>query len=179
MGRNVLIISSTPRKGGNSEILCDEFARGATASGHFAEKINLRDKKISFCTGCGFCQAHPGKCSQRDDMKDILEKMVAAEVIVLATPVYFYSMCAQLKVFIDRVCPRYTEISNKKLYLIATAADSSKSAFDGTIAGFRGFLDCLDNPEEAGIACGAGLHNLGDAKVSSTMKTAYEMGQAC
>ena len=179
MSKSVLIISSSPRKAGNSDLLCDSFMQGAQDAGHSAEKIVLRERKIGFCTGCGFCQTHQGKCSQRDDMKDILEKMVAADVIVLATPVYFYSMCAQLKVFIDRVCPRYTEVSNKKLYLIATAADTSKAALDGTIAGFRGFLDCLDNVEEAGILYGTGFHNLGEVKGKPIMKTAYDMGGKC
>jgi len=179
MSKKVLIISSSPRKGGNSELLCEEFMKGAQAAGRSVEKIDLRDKKIGFCIGCGFCQTHPGKCSQRDDMNELLEKLVSADVLVLATPVYFYSMCAQLKVFIDRVCPRYTEVSNKKLYLIATAADTSKAALDGTIAGFRGFLDCLDDVEEAGILYGTGLHNLGDAKGKPIMKTAYDMGGKC
>ena len=179
MSKKVLIISSSPRKGGNSELLCEQFMQGAQEAGHSVEKIDLRDKKIGFCTGCGFCQTHQGKCSQRDDMAEILGKMVEANVLVLATPVYFYSMCAQLKVLIDRVCPRYTEVSNKKLYLIATAADSAKSALEGTIAGFRGFLDCLDNSEEAGIIYGTGLHNLGEAKGKPIMKTAYGMGEKC
>ncbi|OGV51119.1 MAG: NADPH-dependent FMN reductase [Lentisphaerae bacterium GWF2_52_8] len=179
MSKKILIISSSPRKGGNSDILCDQFMQGAQEAGKSAEKIYVKDKKINFCTGCGACQTNKGKCSQRDDMEEILEKMVAADVIVLATPVYFYSICAQLKVLIDRVCPRYTELTNKKAYLIATAADSSKSALDGTIAGFRGFLDCLTNVEESGIISGTSLYEFGAAKGKPIMKLAYDMGKAC
>lgn len=179
MSKKVLVFSSSPRKGGNSDLLCDQFMKGAQAAGHAAEKIALRDVKIGFCTGCGFCQAHPGKCSLRDDMDGILQKLVDADVLVLATPVYFYSMCAQLKVLIDRVCPRYTEVVGKKAYLIATAADPSESALDGTIAGFRGFLGCLTNVEEAGILRGTGFHAPGEVKGSPILKAAYEMGRTC
>jgi len=179
MAKTVLVISASPRRGGNSDLLCDQFMRGARDAGDTAEKIYVKDKKINFCTGCGVCQTNGGKCSQHDDMEGILEKMISADVLVLATPVYFYSMCAQLKVLIDRVCPRYTEVANKKVYLIATAADSAKSALDGTIAGFRGFLACLPDAEEAGIIRGTGLHGLEEAKDKPLMDLAYTMGKNC
>ena len=91
------------------------------------------------------CQSNSGVCSQKDDMAEILDKMVQADVLVLATPIYFYNMDAQLKTLIDRTCPQYTRISNKKAYLIATSDDSRKEAMDVAVAGFRGFLSCLNN----------------------------------
>ena len=123
MMKQILLISSSPRRGGNSDLLCDEFLRGARDAGHSAEKIFLADKTIHYCTGCGACANATRPCVQKDDVADILEKMVAADVLVLATPVYFYTMCAQLKTLIDRSCPRYTAISNKEFYFILTAAD--------------------------------------------------------
>lgn len=123
MSKHVLILSSTPRKGGNSELLCAQFARGAAGAGHTVETISLREKDIRCCTGCGACSASR-QCVQKDDMADILARMVAADVIVLATPVYFYSMCAQMKTLIDRTVPRYGEISGKEFYFIVTAADT-------------------------------------------------------
>lgn len=89
MSKKVLILSSSPRRGGNSDTLCDEFLRGAQEAGHEVEKIFLKDKTIHYCTGCGVC--NEGKpCPQKDDAPEIVRKMVAADVIVLATPVYFY-----------------------------------------------------------------------------------------
>ena len=86
MGKKVLILSASPRKGGNSDTLCDQFLRGAKESGHQVEKIFLRDKKIGYCTGCGVCyKTH--RCAQDDDMADVLEKMVRADVIVMAAAV--------------------------------------------------------------------------------------------
>ena len=96
MGKKVLILAGSPRKGGNSDLLCDEFARGAEEAGHKVEKIYVQEQKIGFCRACYGCRG-TGSCVQRDDMAPLLDKMVEADVIVLATPVYFYSMDAQLK----------------------------------------------------------------------------------
>jgi len=144
MGKSVLILSASPRKGGNSDLLCDEFLRGARDAGHRAEKIFLGDRKIGHCTGCGAC-GKSRACVQKDDMAAILEKMVRADAIALATPVYFYSMAAQLKALIDRTVPRYMEISGKDFYYILTAADGDPAMLDRTVEALRGFTqDCLD-----------------------------------
>ncbi len=106
--------------------------RGAAESGNSVEKIRLSEKNIGYCRGCGVCNT-THKCVQNDDMAEILGKMVNADVIVLATPVYFYTMDAQLKTLIDRTVPRYTEISDKEFYFIATAADTDASMLEKTI----------------------------------------------
>jgi multimeric flavodoxin WrbA len=176
MKKKVLIISSSPRRGGNSDTLCDQFLKGAQEAGHNAEKIFLKDKKINYCTGCGVC-FDKKKCSQKDDMAEILEKMIAADVIVFATPVYFYTMCGQMKTFIDRNCARYTSISKKDFYFIVTAAVKSKPAMERTIEEFRGYTSCLTGPKEKGIIYGTGAWNMDDIKSSNTMKMALEMGK--
>ena len=81
--KKVLIISASPRKGGNSDLLCDEFARGAAEVGHEVEKIRLAEKKVGYCTGCYACQKL-NRCVQNDDANELVEKMLAADVIVLA-----------------------------------------------------------------------------------------------
>lgn len=121
--KNVLILSSSPRRGGNSDTLCDEFMQGAIESGHRVEKVFLRDKTIHPCTGCGVCSQYKKPCPQKDDAAEIIGKMLAADVIVMATPVYFYAMSAQMKTLIDRCCGPYTEMKNKEFYFIATAAE--------------------------------------------------------
>ena len=178
MNKKVLVISASPRKGGNSDTLCDEFMKGAIDSGNAVEKIFLRDKKINYCTGCGFCNTNDyTACSQKDDMALILDKMVIADVIVMATPVYFYTMDGQMKTFIDRCCARYTHISNKDFYFIATAADVRTQALERTFDGFRGFTACLENAREAGLLYGAGVWNMGEINDTNSMKEAYEMGK--
>ena len=177
MKHNVLILSASPRKGGNSDLLCDQFMKGARESGNQVEKICIQDKNIQFCLGCMACQNNGGECVQDDDMDEILEKMIQADVLVMATPVYFYNMDAQLKVVIDRSCARYQEISNKKAYLITTCADTREDAMDVTIAGFRVFLDCLNNVTETGIISATDVTNIGDINEKPAMKLAYQMGR--
>lgn len=128
MNKNVLILSSSPRRGGNSDRLCDAFLQGCKDAGHTVEKIFLKDKHINYCTGCGICSMYGKPCPQKDDAAEVIEKMIAADVIVMATPVYFYTMSAQMKTLIDRCCARYTEITNKNFYFIVTAAEPSTPA---------------------------------------------------
>lgn len=175
--KKVIIISSSPRRGGNSDTLCDRFLQGAQESGHTAEKIFLRDHSIGYCVGCGYCFDNH-KCSRKDDMAAILDKLVDADVIVFATPVYFYSMDAQMKTFIDRTTPRYTEIKNKDFYFILTAADEDKANLHRTMEAFRGFTeDCLEGAREAGVIYGVGAWKVGEIANTPAYNEAYEMGK--
>lgn len=176
MSKNILVLSASPRKGGNSDLLCDAFISGAQQAGNTAEKIFVHGKHIHYCTGCGVCNS-THKCVIKDDMADVLDKMVTADAIVMATPVYFYTMDAQMKTVIDRTVPRYTEIANKDFYFIVTAADGNHAAMERTLSGFRGFTeDCLENPNERGIIYGTGLWAKGEAEGSPAMEEAYQMG---
>ena len=179
MSKKVLIISSSPRQGGNSDILCEQFSLGAKEAGYTVEKIFLRKHKINYCLGCGVCN-NTHSCVQKDDMKALLDKMINADVIVLATPVYFYTMDGQLKTFIDRCVPRYTEISNKDFYFILSAADTEKGNLKPAVEGLRGFTrDCLEGTKEKGIIYGVGAWQVGDIKKLPAYKEAYEMGKKC
>lgn len=178
VGKRVLILSSSPRKGGNSDSLCDRFLAGALEGGHAAEKVFLRDQDIHFCTGCGACTKGAKKCPQKDDMARVLDQMVRADVIVMATPVYFYTMAAQMKTLIDRTCARYQEISHKEFYFILTAADGNKKAMHRTLEGFRGFTSCLDDPREKGVVYGTGAWEVGDIASSPALQEAYRLGRS-
>ncbi len=179
MSKKVLILSSSPRKGGNSDFLSDKFMEGALAAGNEVEKIFLKDKKVNYCIGCGLCTTNGySGCSQNDDMAEILDKMIAADVIVLATPVYFYTMCAQLKTVIDRCCAKYTKIVNKEFYFIATAGEGEEAALDGTFDSLRCFLACLEGSEEKGVIKGHGLWTRGEAEGSTAAIEAYDLGKS-
>ncbi len=177
MNKKVLILSSSPRRGGNSDTLCDEFMRGAKESGNQVEKIFLKDKHINYCTGCSVCSMHGKPCPQKDDANEIVEKMIAADIIVMATPVYFYTMSAQMKTLIDRTCARYLEIKDKEFYFIISAAETSIPMMERTIEGFRGFLDCLEGPKERGVIYGVGAWKLGEINDKTSMSEAYEIGK--
>lgn len=177
MSKKVLVISASPRKGGNSEMLCDRFILGAKEAGNKTEKIFLGEKEINYCVACEGCRGN-GVCVLKDDMAEVLDKMIGADVIVMATPVYFYTMDAQMKTLIDRTVARYTEIKDKEFYFIVTAADDRKQELERTVEGFRGFTSCLDGATEKGIIFGTGAWNKGDIKGSPAMEEAFEMGKA-
>ncbi|MEN6329407.1 MAG: flavodoxin family protein [Methanobacteriaceae archaeon] len=177
MSKKVLVLSASPRRGGNSDLLCDQFMLGAEEAGHQVEKIFLRDKEINYCFACDSCQGNGGICAQDDDMAPVLDKMIAADVLVMATPVYFYTMNAQMKTLIDRTYSRYTSIRNKDFYFMATAAVRNKQALERTMEGFRGFTSVLSGAKEKGVIYGTGAWNIGDIKGSKAMTEAYEMGK--
>ena len=177
MSKKVLILSGSPRKGGNSDILCDAFARGAQEAGNDVEKIRVAAKKVAPCSGCYYCRSHGGECAHRDDMADILQRMIDADVLVLASPVYFYSIDAQLKAVIDRTVARWLEVKNKEFYYIVTMADEEHASADTTLACFRGYADCVEGAVEKDVLIGNGTYQPGEVKKTPAMKKAYEMGK--
>ncbi|MCU6767541.1 flavodoxin family protein [Barnesiella propionica] len=179
MAKNVLILSSSPRRGGNSDTLCDEFMRGAAEAGNKTEKVFLRDKKIGYCTGCSTCSLRRKPCPQEDDAAGIFAKMLAADVIVLGTPVYFYAMSAQLKTFLDRCCGPYAEMSGKEFYFIASAAegDDGRENLMRVFDNLMGFVDCLENPVVKGRILATGVWHPGEIQGNPAMAEAYEMGK--
>ncbi len=177
--KKVLILSGSPRKGGNSDMLCDEFAKGALEAGNEVEKIFVAEKKIHPCTGCYFCADHEGQCAYKDDMAEILQKLIDCDVLVLSSPVYFYSICAQLKAVIDRTVARWTEITDKELYYIATSAEDEEDTLDITLSCFHGFAMCVEGAKEMGVVEGKGLHEKGEvADHPELLAKAYETGKA-
>ncbi len=175
MSKKILILSGSPRKGGNSDLLCDEFAKGAAEAGHAVEKIRVAEKNIGYCRGCYACKN--GACVQKDDMTEVLQKMIDADVLVLASPVYFYSIDAQLKALIDRTVARWLEVKDKEFYYIVTAADEAKASAETTLACFRGYADCVEGAREMGVIYGMGAYEKGEILTHPAMKQAYEMGK--
>nr|WP_320049189.1 flavodoxin family protein [uncultured Desulfuromonas sp.] len=176
MKKNILILSSSPRKGGNSDRLCDEFMRGAIETGHTVEKIRLAEQDIRYCTGCCTCINKQGACVQQDDVNAIVQKMIACDVLVLATPVYFHAMNAQMKTFIDRCCSAYTLIEGKEVYFFASAAGGTSEARKAADS-LRVFTDCLKNITEKGLLSATGMWNVGGVEGNPVLKQAYTLGK--
>lgn len=123
--KNVLVISSSPRKGGNSDLLCHEFARAAREAGAQVEEVALRDLAIQPCRACYGCWTSQ-RCALHDDMAALLEKIAAADALCVATPVYFGLPCGQLKVMIDRLLPLWQGLDGKDVCLIVTGHDGRR-----------------------------------------------------
>ncbi len=176
--KKVLILSGSPRKGGNSDTLCDQFMKGAQETGNEVEKIFVADKKIGYCRACYYCNDHKGECIIKDDMAEILQKMLDADVIVLSSPVYFYSISAQLKTVIDRTVARWLEFKNKEFFYIMSAAEDTDTVMDCTLECFRGLAECFEGSIEKGVIYGKGAYEKGAIKNMPAMIEAYEMGKS-
>ena len=177
MSKKILIISTSPRKGGNSDTLAEEFAKGAREAGHEVEKIGLWDKTITFCRGCLVCQKTE-RCVIHDDADAIAQKMRTVDVIAFATPVYYYEMSGQMKTMLDRGNPLYSsDYAFREIYLLATAADTDESAMDGAIKGLEGWIACFDKARLAGTVFGGGADAVGAIQGNPALINAYEMGK--
>ncbi|MBP3425742.1 MAG: flavodoxin family protein [Rikenellaceae bacterium] len=177
MAKRVLILSGSPRKGGNSDTLCDRFAQGAKEAGHDVEKIWIQGRNVAPCLGCYYCKTHAGECARKDDMAEILDKMLAADVLVLSSPVYFYSISSQLKAVIDRTVARWLEFRGKEFYYIMTAAEDTPTVMDCTLECMRGLAECLEGSVERGVIYGKGVYERGEIADHPAMQQAYEMGK--
>ncbi len=178
MSKKVLILSGSPRLGGNSDTLCDQFLKGAQDAGNDVEKIFVAGKNIGYCRACYYCTKHDGECCLKDDMGELLQKMLDANVIVLSSPVYFYSISAQLKTVIDRTVARWLEFKGKEFYYIMTAAEDGNNVMDCTLECFRGLAACLKDSVEKGVIYAKGVYQRGEINDTHFMQEAYEMGKS-
>ena len=179
----VTLLLGSPRKGGNSEQLADSLAKGAEEKGCEVRKVRLAGKKLNGCLDCRKCWSTGAPCVQRDDMAQVYEDIAAADVLVFATPLYFYSWSSQIKPVWDRLLPFYAEnakikLACKKAALLAAAGDAEDNVFDGLKASFR--LACgFTKWEIAGMICAAGMHPKSDMaeKGGKFLAEAYELGK--
>ena len=173
--KNVLIISSSPRKNGNSQKLCEAFKRGAEEAGNSVVLIRLAEKKIGYCKACDYCMRSDGICVQKDDMHEILEAYRKADVLVLATPVYFYGVCAQMKTFIDRTYPIWQHLGEKEVYYIVSAG-LDEEIVKRSVGDLNGFVEHLDKFEIKGHIFATNLMEAGKVSETPFLDMAYQMG---
>ena len=178
MHKKVLIISTSPRRGGNSDSLADAFAQGAREAGHRVEQISLSDKTIGFCKGCLVCQKTQ-RCVIRDDADSIAQNMLTADVLVFSTPIYYYGMCGQMKTMLDRSNPLYSaDYRFRDVYLLAAAAEEDEHTVDGAVNGLQGWIDCFEKARLAGTVFAGGVTAVGEIQNHPALQRAYQLGNA-
>ena len=180
MSKNVLIISSSLRKNSNSDAMAEAFAEGARIAGHNVERISLKEKTIHFCKGCLACQK-TRRCVQHDDAEAIVQKMLHADVLCFASPIYYYAISGQLKTMLDRANPLYpSEYDFRDVYLLATAADGNPAAMDGALKELQGWVACFPKCRLAGIVRGTGVTQVGDINGKpEALEESRELGKRC
>lgn len=177
MSRKIVIIDTSLRVKSNSDALAESFAKGAMEAENEVHVISLKDKTISFCKGCLACQKAL-KCVIHDDAVEIVEQVKKADVVVFATPVYYYELSGQMKTLLDRMNPLYpSDYQFREVYLLATAADSDESAMDGPISGINGWVACFENARLAGTIFAGGVNDVGDISGHVALEKAFDMGK--
>ena len=176
MSKKVLVISTSPRKGSNSDALAEEFARGARDAGHQVEKLSLIGKDLRFCQGCLSC-VRTGRCPIPDDAGEIVKRIHDADTLDFATPIYYYEMSGQMKTMLDRANPLYTsDYRFRDVYMLTTAAEDAPNVPDRAVSGLQGWIDCFEKARLAGSVFAGGLNGPGEIAGHPALDTAREMG---
>ena len=194
MAKNILVISTSLRENSNTDILADEFIKGAKEVGHNVEKISLKNKKINFCIGCDTCQTN-GKCVFKDDASEIVSKMHEADILVFAAPVYFGGVSGIFQTLMDRTYSMFPCKGNrqqnhkfKEVYLLTASAEDGNTAYTDLVVAkvknwvkhFNGtYMHCENKAEFKGVVHGLGCWDAGEIrKKPNILKEAYEMGKS-
>ncbi len=174
----IVILMGSNRKNGNTELLAKSFAEGAGLNNE-VETISVSDYNVYPCIGCDYCFANEEhRCFRQDDMGKIYDKLYEAEIIVVASPVYFYGISSQLKAIVDRLHnPIRNRFKTKKLGLILAAASELPNVFDSIISQYEMTLDFF-KLQDIGRICVGGVRGIGDIKGNSALRAAYELGKS-
>ena len=173
--KHIVILSGSPRKNGNTNLLCRQFQQGAEEAGHNVRFIPLAEKRIGFCRACDVCMRNGGACIQKDDMENILCAFQQADVVVLATPVYFYGVSAQMKACIDRTYPIWQHFGRKEVYYIVSAG-LGEDIIARSLGDLDGFVEHFEQYEIKGRLYASNVMEAGAVRTLPVMEAAYQAG---
>jgi multimeric flavodoxin WrbA len=184
----VLGIFGSPRRGGNTEILLEQVLKGAEKEGAKAERLHLIDYTITPCKECHGCD-NTGNCVVLDDMQKIYPKLLEADAVILASPIFFYGVTAWAKALIDRSQALWSrkyllidpslgkEGRKRKGFFVSVGATKGQKVFEGAILTAKYFFDVL-NAEYVGELVFRGVEAKGDIlKHPEALQQAFEIGR--
>ena len=176
--KRVIVISTSLRRGSNSDILASKFVEGALSAGNDVEKISLVGKEIQFCKGCFACQKL-GRCVVKDDVNDIIAKVLEADVVCWATPIYYYEMSGQMKTLIDRMNAMYPlDYKFRDVYMLTTAAEDEEETPKRAEAGLTGWIDCFPKSRLAGSLFCGGVNAPREIDGNAKLQVAFDLGKS-
>ena len=175
MSRITILVGSM-RRGGNTDLLARSFAKGA-AENNDVEIVSVADYKVSPCIGCNTCFSRKANaCFQKDDMPAIYEKLRMTDVLVIASPVYFYAISAELKAVIDRLhTPMRNEFRIRQMALLLVGAATLPELFDAIKVQYQLVLNYF-HLEDVGMVLVGGVKERGDIKQTKSLDEAYKLG---
>lgn len=174
----IVLLKGSPHKNGSSNLLAEQFQRGAEEAGHQAEGIDVGNAAVHPCMGCGAC-GMSGNCVHRDDMAEIKKQILSADMLVFVTPVYYFGMSAQLKAVIDRFYSFNSQLSGKRLKtaLITAAWDNSDQVMFFLKEHYRGICEYLGFLNQ-GMVLGKGCGSVQMTKQTKYPEEAYQLGKS-
>lgn len=172
----ITILMGSPNKKGSTRILVDKFVKGADEAGHICNVIDVCDADINPCTGCVAC-GYEGPCVHKDDNSVIREELLDSDMVVFATPLYYYGMSAQLKTLVDRFCAYNSSLNRKHLKsaLLTVAWNSDDWTFDALEAHYKTLVRYI-NLEDKGMVLGYGCGTPTMTAGSKYPDLAYKLG---
>jgi multimeric flavodoxin WrbA len=176
MSKNIVVVTGSPRAGGNTDALAEVFVEGAKESGNTVTRFNAGRMKINGCLDCKYCTSHDGNCIQKDDMQQIFKALYQADMLVFVSPVYWYGFTAGLKAMIDRLY-----VATGKPFRITSTAlltvyeDTDTTVVEPIIQHYKAFTGFL-KWENKGIVAEGGIHNIGDIKGKQVLEDARSLG---
>ena len=174
---NIVILQGSPNLKGSTGILAEKFTMGAEEAGHKVKRLDLSKMNIKPCTGCVAC-GYEGPCVQKDDNEILKKEILGADMIVFATPLYYYGMSAQLKIAVDRFCSYNSSLHAKHMRsaLLAVAWNADDWTFDALSAHYKTLVRYC-NFNDQGMVLGYGCGTPGMTKRSRAVRDAYELGK--
>ena len=173
----ILVLEGSPNKKGSTHLLVDCFRQGAQEAGHTVQRLDVAHAKIHPCTGCIHC-GYQGPCVQKDDMKTIRGEILGADMLVFATPLYYYGMSAQLKTLVDRFCAFNSSLQNKRMKsaLLTVAWNSEDWTFDALVSHYKTLVRYL-HFQDMGMVLGYGCGTPAMTSHSFFPQEAYQLGK--
>ncbi len=177
MSKNIVLLSGSPRKGGNTDKLAAAFAQGAESVGKSVTLFRVADMKIGGCMGCNHCMIEGNECVQNDDMTRILDALMKADALVLATPVYFFGATAQLKLAIDRVYSLLRrKMPIKRAALLMTCGARLGDAGESVAVMYNRIIQ-YNGWDNAGVIMASNLHGMNDIDGRDELVMAGKLGR--
>lgn len=173
----ILIITGSPHRKGTSALMVEKFIEGAESAGHQIVQFQAAFKNVKPCMACNYCRNNDGQCVQKDDMEELKPQILSADMIVFATPLYYFGMTAQIKKVIDRFFAFNTELRStpKKAALLATCGDKDTWAMDALVSHYETVCRYL-KWEDTGKVLAFGVYERGDIEKSEYLEMAKAFG---
>lgn len=174
----IIILMGSPNRKGSTNILVESFVKGAKEAGHECEIIDVCHANVKPCIGCVAC-GYEGPCVQKDDTQIIKEKLLSSDMVVFATPLYYYGMSAQLKTVIDRFCAYNGSLNSRHLKsaLLTVAWNADDWTFEALEAHYKTLVRYI-NFEDKGMILGYGCGTPAMTSRSRYVSEAYKLGKS-